>query len=163
MATRDTTTTTVERADTANGTPFTSDEGRFSVVVPKQPKRLLQQQPAGDVVLDVVLHDVAVSDAEAYQVAFVDYPESLGALDARRVLEGAVDGAAARVAGTVESETFLDYRGRQAVDSVISVQQFKVRARTVLAGRRLYVLQQIAAGDPTPAYDTMLETFQIHS
>ncbi len=137
---------------------FRTDEGRFSVALPSEPTRNERRQPVDGAVLRVIVFDVAVSDAEAYQVSFVEYPESLGPLDPEATLAGGVAGATKGVSGALESSTELTFKGRPAVDATITA-AFPVRTRLVLVGRHLYTLQQVGPAEATETYRRMLDSF----
>lgn len=137
---------------------FRSDEGRFSVALPSEPTRTERRQPVDGADLRVVVFDLAVSDAEAYQVSFVDYPESMGPLDPKATLAGGVAGATRGVSGALESSTDSTFKGRPAVDATITA-ALPVRTRLVLVGRRLYTLQQVGPGEAAEVYRRMLESF----
>lgn len=137
---------------------FRTDEGRFSVALPSEPTRTERRHSVDGADLRVVVFDAAVSDAEAYQVSYVDYPESLGPLDPEATLAGGVAGATRGVSGALESSTDVTFKGRPAVDAVITA-AFPVRTRLVLAGRRLYTLQQVGPAEATDTYRRMLESF----
>lgn len=140
---------------------FRSQDGAFSVALPARPEITHQKEKSGGTTLDVVVFDVAQSDREAYQVAYVDYPTSLGGLDPGRVLDGAAAGASERLSGALEESTRLTYLGRPAVDARIST-ALPVRIRMVLAGRRMYTLQQVGPSVPSATYERMLTSFRVH-
>lgn len=140
---------------------FVSEEGKFRVALPGKPTRLLQQQPVGEVVLDVVLYNVEVGDDFAYQVAFVDYPESLGPLDPDGVLQGAASGAAGAVGGTITSSKRQELIGHPSIAFEIELESAHVAARSLLVGRRLYTLQAVSARPPAPDFDRMVSSFEL--
>jgi hypothetical protein len=146
-------------ADYVDGV-FRSEVGGFSVALPSAPRRIARQEPLRDLTLDVVIYDVAVSDAEAYQVTYVDYPEALGPLDPPAVLDGAVEGLVSRVSGTLEGRTDLTYVGRAAVDADVRA-GFDIHVRAFLVGRRLYTLQRIGGDARSEIYQEMLDTFAL--
>lgn len=152
-------TTTTEGSSFVDGR-FTSTEGGFSLVLPAEPEAIRRQEKAGDVTLDVVIYDVAVSDTEAYQVSFVDYPESIGGLDPPKVLDGAIVGAVQRVNGALESRSDATLDGLPAMDGEITA-ALPIFVRVALSGRRLFTLQQVGPAERTPAYDRLLETFRL--
>lgn len=139
---------------------FTSTEGGFSVALPKAPREVRQQEKVGDVTLRVVIYDVAISDTEAYQVSFVDYPESVGGLDPSRVLDGAVEGAVSRTNGSLERRDVAELAGLEARDAEIGA-ALPIFLRVALSGRRLFTLQQIGPAERTPTYDRLLGSFRL--
>lgn len=140
---------------------FVSAEGRFRVVLPGAPDREVQETPAAGVTLEVVLFTVEDGEDHLYQVAYVDYPESLGELDPDGALDGAANGAANRTGGELVDKERLEYLGQPAIDYTITAGDATVQARTLLVGRRLYTLQAISITPPAPAFEAMLASFRL--
>lgn len=138
-----------------------STEGRFSVEMPGEAARTVQQEAVGDITLEIVLYNVEVGDEYAYQAVYVDYPDSLGRLDPDGTLNGAANGAANRTGGKLTKSERLEYLGRPAIQFEVTVDGAHVEARTVLDGRRLYTLQAVSKTPPAPGFARMVETFTI--
>lgn len=138
-----------------------SAEGGFSVELPGTPAKLTQEQPVGEIVLEVVLYNLEIGQDVAYQVAYVDYPDSLGELDPEGVLRGAAGGAAGAVGGTLTGTERLEYRGHPAISFDIELEGAHIAARSLLVGRRLYTLQAVSVEPPAPAFEQMIESFRL--
>lgn len=148
-----TTTTTVAGAAT------TSVEGRFRVEWPAEPVREVQSTDAAGVTLEVITYSATVDDEHLYQVAYVDYPDSLGPLDPAGTLDGAANGAVNRTGGTMGAKTTLRYLDQPAIRFSFTAQGATIEAQSLLVGRRLYTLQAVSRKPPAPAFEHMLATF----
>ena len=110
----------------------------------------------------------SVSRLTAYSIAYTVYPvDPVGAMDGNPelVLDGARNGAAKNVGGTVSSEkrvTVGKYRGRD-ISIVIADKSVTVWLRMVSAQNRLYTLQAILPSHPTrdPEVTRFFESFKL--
>lgn len=134
----------------AESETFTSDEGRFRADFPAEPERRSQNVGAGDSRMELVAFTAADGDGQVYSVAYADYPEDM-ATDPGELLDSAVDGAVSSTGGSVTSREPSAYQDHEAIDYVIDGAGSQVRARAVLAGSRLYIVQVVRQEDPVEA------------
>ncbi|MGI9119957.1 MAG: hypothetical protein ACR2G7_07545 [Acidimicrobiales bacterium] len=140
---------------------FRSDEGRFRIQMPEQPERSQQEVAVGDISLTLVLFTAMVTDSAAYDVGYVDYPESIAEADPAVVLDGVVQGAAKQVSGTVTSNVPTTANGSPAVDYVVAVQGGQVQARAILIANRFYILQHAAEKPDPDAFGRLVASFEL--
>ena len=120
-------------------TPFTSAEGKFTIMAPGTMVESQQQvqTEAGAVTLYMFLHEK--SDSEAYIASYADYDSQLTELvDPNDVLDGSRDGAVGNMGGTLTSETRITANGFPGRDLVISA---TVEGRTVSARMRIFLVK----------------------
>lgn len=151
-------------SDEEEAQSFESAEGKFRVDFPGTPERTEQTEPTAGQALKIVLFTVANGD-KAYSVAYSDLPPEVTQVAPSTVLQGVPEGSAARVPGRVTSKTASTFVNSPAIDYEIEGEGrsngAKVRAKAVLVGRRLYILQAAGKDAETPFYDTMLSSFQL--
>lgn len=145
--------------------PVESPEGRFRAEFPGTPKvrDLTVQSPLGP--LKITYHESLGSDY-SFSVGYVDYPPAVQAADAAGVLDATANGAAAEIGGTVTVKTPTTVLGSPAIDYSFTGkskgQSVEGRARGILVGQRLYVLQGITRpGAHRAPYDHLLATFAL--
>lgn len=88
-------------------------------------------------------------------------PEEVLDVDPGTVLDGAVQGAATNLSGTVESSTKLTVEGFPAVDYVVAVEGGRVEARAILAGSRIYLLQRAARQSDPDDFRRLVDSFEL--
>lgn len=140
---------------------FRSEEGRFRVQLPEQPERSQQAVPVGDVSLTVVFFTVELSDSVAEVVGYVDYPTEITETDPMVVLDGAANGAAQQVSGTVVSRTPTTANGSPALDFVIEAQGAQVQSRGILVGNRLYLLETVTKEPDPDRFGRLTGSFEL--
>ena len=145
--------------------PVESPEGRFRAEFPGTPKArdLTVQSPLGP--LKITYHESIGSDY-SFSVGYVDYPAPVRPEDAGAVLDATANGAASEIGGTVTLKTPTTVVGSPAIDYVFTGknegQSLEGRARGILVGQRLYVLQGITRpGAHRAPYDHLLATFAL--
>ena len=139
---------------------FESSEGGFRVELPGEPARGEQQVDAQGTLLQLVAFSTA-SGSTLYNVAYVDYPEIVSAIDPIRTLDGVVQGAANQARGTVIARQSLTASGSPAVDYTIELSDGRIQARAILAGTRLYLLQQASEAPDQPGFERMVGSFEL--
>ena len=121
---------------------YTSEEGRYSVLVPQQPKLSSQEVPAPDGT-KFTQYMAQTSDADSfYIVGYFDYtPAMVFSLDKAR------DGMLSAVQGTLLKEDAISLGGSSGKELKISSKSdgfdLLLRIRFYEIGRRIYVLQHI--------------------
>ena len=147
-----------EKADTLTG-------AGFSVKMPGEPKRSTQTVPtaAGPVVLTAY---VSEGGEEGFSMSVAKIPETV-----KGDLDGAVQGAASNVKGTLKDTVRTTYQGFPARDTRITNAQDAngnkgtVFARVILAKGKLFQLQFVQEGadvkKPPAAYGRFLASLKI--
>jgi hypothetical protein len=142
---------------------FTDPTGAFTARFPGTPHHSSEQQSTGLGDVRVVLWTSSYSDL-GVAVGYADYPVALAGMAVRLGLEGAADGAAKAVNGhLVGGVSFVEVDGRPAADFTVSKGSQLVRARAILDGARIYVLETTAKGSLLAAHQTLLDSFQINT
>jgi len=144
---------------------FRSSEGAFSVLMPGTPEE--STETLSTEIGPLNLHSFTVNQRErSYGVVYADYPEALVQnTDPEGILDGARDGAVAKVQGKLLSESFIDldnHPGREIkVES--SDRTATLRARVYLVNNRLY--QTVWAGpkedSSSEEVDRFLDSFEL--
>ncbi len=140
---------------------FESPEGGFRMEFPAEPVRGQQSLASELGPLETVLFTVEEDADTVYLVAYTDYPEEVLDVDPGTVLDGAVQGAATNLSGTVESSTKLTVEGFPAVDYVVAVEGGRVEARAILAGRRIYLVQRAASQSGPDEFRRLVDSFEL--
>ena len=135
----------------------TAQDGRFTAEFPTAPEREENTLTAAGLDLVVVSYTTATDD-ESVIVGYTDYPEGIGG---DSVLEGAAEGSAANVNGTIQSKTDTTFVGQPAKDVVVTTDEATVNERIFLVGNRLYTLIGVARSGRPASYDRLLETFAL--
>jgi hypothetical protein len=126
---------------------FEPPGGRFSVEMPAEPQSRTQQvkTAAGE----IPLHLFALESGPlSYMASYSDYPESIFAASTpQKMLDGARNGAAVNIQGTVESERQISIDGFPARAVVLgdSTGELLLEMRLILVERRLYQLGVLSA------------------
>ena len=147
---------------------FTSDEGGFSVLFPAAPRA--ETQPVNTVAGTIQMHNhTATGGAFEYAVSYADYPEWIAQADPTAALDGAVEGAAANVDGSIASHESIRLSGYPGRDVTIEARQAcveaTVRTRIYLVGKRLYMVVVVAPRDQYSESDATayLDSFRLRS
>ncbi len=107
--------------------------------------------------MDLVLISYKTETAkESVGVAYVDYPGG-----AQLSLDGAAEGSASQINGTIQSKTATTFMGHPAVDVVIKVDGGMVHERLVLRERRLYTVIGASESGRPASYDRLIQTFHL--
>ncbi len=133
----------------------TDEVGKWRAEFPSAPPREEQKTTASGIDLLIIsyTHDTAT---ESVVVGYIDYPKS--ALNSKS-LDGAAEGSASSVKGTVQSKTATSVMGHPAMDVVIRSPDAMMYERLVLRGTRLYTLIGVGESSRPASYDRLLETF----
>lgn len=145
---------------------FTSEEGGFTVMMPKTPTHETSEIPTA--IGPVTMHTFSASNNNkwAYMVIYSDYDaESVSAADPSTMLEGARDGVMKQLGGKIVIDrdlTIGGYPGKE-VEVVTSDKQFRCRARLFLVDNRLYQVIAVVPGKAklTKDAEKFLESFKI--
>lgn len=119
---------------------FSSDQGKFSVYLPGEPKEQSQtvSTPVGPLTLHMYLVEQGVGTA--YVAAYADYDEKLVQLTSKEtLLDGARDGQVKSVRGKLVSEKRIFLSGHPGRELKIQVtDKLYLRSRLYLVENRLY-------------------------
>ena len=166
-----------EPAPSAPWQTFNSPEGRFSVVVPTEPKAEVRE--VDSVVGKLTLYSYASSSEAAYlMVSYGDYPnEPADAAIAEKVLDGVREGVLKSIGGEVISASkivlkgrassgapLIEYPGREFTGNKIQDgSEIYYSWKVYLVGRRLYQLAAITnkANATSPDISKFLTSFQV--
>ena len=132
-------------------------EGQFSAEFPSAPVREEERVSASGLDLVIVTYGVETGK-ESIVVGYTDYPKNVVL---SKVLDGAADGSASQVNGTLQSKTPTTFMGHPAMDVVVKVDGGMVYERLVLRGNRLFTLIGAGGSGRPPAYDRLIETFYL--
>lgn len=141
----------------------TATDGSFSAEFPNQPKREENTQTAAGVNLVVVTYTSSTGKS-AVTLSYTDSPVEL---DETSALNGAVEGSASRLSGTVKANTdttIVDHNAadHNAKDVQIETKDATVYERIFLVGKRLYTIVAASEKRTRPSsYDRLLETFKL--
>lgn len=119
---------------------FESPEGRFAVEVPLEPTLRTRPVETAAGAIDLHLY-VLEDDRHSYMASYSDYPEAIVASSTPdAMLDGARDGAALNIQGSVEEEReiALDGHPGRAVLLTDSTGELVLDLRLYLVGARLY-------------------------
>lgn len=158
----DTTLGDTPAGDAAGGwVNFESPEGGFRVELPVEPVRQEETVQSDVGPLQAVLFAATTDPGSSYSIAYTDYPEAVLQVEPGAVLDGAVQGAAANVSGTVQSSTKLQAEGFPAVDYVINVEGGQLQARGILVDRRIYLLQRAGSQPDEAGFRRLVDSFEL--
>lgn len=137
-------------------------DGDATVTFPSAPSRSdrFVEIEGEDVALS--LHTMTDDDETTYSLAVIEYPASVDVSDPAVNLLSSVSGAAGSVGGQVTSQDVYVFDGVPAADFEIETPTVRLRARNVLAGRRLYSQTVAYNGDTPPAQaDAFFDSFEL--
>lgn len=125
--------------------PYHSEEGRFSVSFPGEPESKTEQVETPVGTLEFVMYS-AGSRKTGFIVAYVDYSqEVMKDADAKKMLDGARDGAVRNVNGRLGTEKELDFYGKPGKEfEILAPKNAIIKARLILIGNRLYQMMAIS-------------------
>lgn len=160
--------TTAEQTDelsayvAGDGGVRAGEELGFSAVFPGEPSSESSQEPLDDMTLNIHMVTDEVGDTAAFQVGIVDYPDSLDLSESNAVLRGAGEGAAENIpGGKLTSFEVQTIGGDPAAELLISGDGVFVRARLILHGHRLFMIQVASETQSPPGYERFVDSFKI--
>ncbi|MFC1484531.1 hypothetical protein ACFL6Q_05745 [Candidatus Neomarinimicrobiota bacterium] len=145
---------------------YISEEGRFTVLMPKNVDYQVQQVNTPGGLQEIHLFS-ARSGSFEYLVSYADYPEwYISSVDHATVLDGGRDGMVNNVFGELSVETILEVQDFPAREILIKApQNSALKARIILAGNRLYMINVGSQTDNIYSHtvDKVLRSFKILS
>lgn len=135
--------------DTGEWIKYSSEAGRFSILMPVQPK--VQEQPvktaAGELTNHVFL---ALKGSAAFAISYADYPQNDA--DPQKVLDNVRQGAITGIKGTLISGSNITHKGYPGREFQASTEGALYTSRIFLVNNRLYQMVVVApAGSLTTA------------
>ncbi|HQV71267.1 MAG TPA: hypothetical protein PLJ62_09670 [Thermoflexales bacterium] len=129
---------------------FTSNEGKFAVWMPGEPKKSSQTVDTAGMKIDVTFYTLEIGTG-AYLLGYNDYPaDKVQQADAQNILDGARDGGLKNINATLLSETKIEQDGFPGRDitarASVQGREYAVRIRVFLVNNRLY--QQMVLTEP---------------
>jgi hypothetical protein len=159
---------TSSAGSTAGWKELSSPEGRFSVLLLANPKQEKSQISKPEGKIDTVSYLAATPEGRAYSVAYSDYPEAwVKTKSPDEMLDGARDGAVARIKGNLLSEQKITIDGAAGRELFIvgDGEPLTVQARLLTIDGRLYVLQALSVGAlhnvPDPDAERFFTSFRL--
>jgi flagellar basal body-associated protein FliL len=146
LGTGNSATATVPASNTGGWKTFSSSAGKFSVDYPGTPKEVKQSQPTAVGKIDIYFYQLEANNkAMLYQAGYNDYPaDVVEGADPADLLNGALQGGAGAVGGTVLSQkdiTLNGFPGKEArISAVSGALKGEFTIRIYLVDNRLYQL-----------------------
>jgi hypothetical protein len=148
---------------------FSSEEGGFTLLLPGKPKE--QRQPGSTAAgsMDAIMYITEVGGT-AFGAGYSDFPGSAANADPQAVLEGARDGAAKNINGTVVAEKPIERAGHPGLEIAVEMPAGAAvpggamyRGRIFLVGNRLYQVIYVALkkDDHPDEYQKLFDSFQL--
>ncbi len=132
---------------TADWREYTNEEGKFSVLLPGEPKEETSSIETDTGTIQIHLFGVPIGDTD-YIVAYTDYPaELINTKGAQGILDSARDGAVENTKGKLLSDETIDLNGNPGKLLVVESPDGKgiAQAKIFLVGTRLYQVFVAAA------------------
>jgi hypothetical protein len=124
---------------------YRSDDGNFTILFPGEPAKEMQSVNTLAGKIDFVMYR-AGSKKSGFVVGYCDYPqEVIKDSNPKKMLDGAMDGAAGNVRGKIVKEMELDFHGYPGREIEIKLpRNTTIRARLILINNRLYQMMVIS-------------------
>lgn len=144
---------------------YTSQDGTMSVKFPDKPKiqTLSENTVIGTLKFRIIMYENSAKDV-ALLISKVKYPVDPSQYDAKKGLEGALQGAAARVKGKIVSQKDIQMYGLPGKEATIKVgKDLTMRARFFIdpKGPTLYLIQVISKKSVVSGADAFFDSFDI--
>jgi hypothetical protein len=125
--------------------PYRSDEGRFSILLPGEPERMVQKVDTPFGALELIMYQ-AGSKKIGFMVGYADYPQKMfESADIEKMLDDARDGAVQNIQGKLIDEKVLDFHGNPGRELEIKVpNKATIKSRIILIGTRLYQVMVVS-------------------
>lgn len=150
-------------ADKSSLSKFSSETGKFTVDFPSRPNKTDSDKSLATASGNVtVVTSRAEKDGAVYSVTFADYPESFYGVSATHVLDGVIEGMKGKD-GEVSGTSSFDVDGLPGRTATITAGENVVKAKVLLAGRRLYLVQVCGKKEAVRARaaDDFLSSFRL--
>lgn len=145
---------------------FTSEEGRFSILLPRTPRQTTEtvDTPVGEVDEHTF---TTIHGNITYIVSYSDYPQDLTTGDTRAVLNALRDSAVTDFNGKLLNERSISLNGHPGRELEIQVSDDSgtviAKLHVFLVGNRLYYLYTIVSEEhaSSPSIDKFLNSFKL--
>ncbi len=144
--------------------PFASKAGRFSVLLPGDPKEQVTTREVDSAKLELHAFVVETNDGTAYIVGYNDFPTGSDATatpDTEKVLNGARDSAATNWHGKLERESKISIDGFPGRELRIKVEGGAFDLRIYLVKNRLYQILVGGSDVPPATVKKYLDSFKL--
>lgn len=151
-----------DRDDTPALKPFTADDAHFRGLFPGEPKRSDQEVPtaAGD--LRLVQYTSEVRATYGFSVGWFQLASPLAEEGVRPFLESTQRGSVTAVEGELKTSEYVTAYGGTGIEYVAKMKSGPyVKARNVVVGKDVYILQMITDKKDAPQYREFVDGFQI--
>jgi hypothetical protein len=154
------------RDDNDEGPPpladFTFADAHFKARFPSPPKRSERDVPTAAGTLHLVTYTAEVRTTYGFSVGWFQLAEPPAADAVRPFLDSTQRGSVTAVKGELESSEYITVGDSPGIEYVAKMEAGGfVKARTVLAGKDVYVLQMIAEDRNAPQYTEFIEGFHV--
>lgn len=147
--------------DTSEWTKFTSDAGRFSVLMPGKPEENKETKPSPNGPYTVNLY-IAKSTAGIYMAGWVDYDPKFN-FGVQAELEANRDNFIKGVSGKLLDTKPIKFGANPGIEFTAETDLVFVRSRVYIIGKRPYQLLAIVRKDDrsSPSIDKFLSSFAL--
>jgi hypothetical protein len=143
---------------------FTATDAGFTADFPTKPRRQEQQVPAGAASLRLVQYTAELSSDLGFSAGWFHLPQAPAADGAKTFLDATVNGSVAAIKGKLLSSQSLTVGPNPAVEYTASVPQGHfVKARTILAGADVFILQVVSDRQDPVGYGRFVSSFRLTS
>ena len=152
---------------------YKSEDGKFSIMFPAKPQESNEpvETAAGKVDTHILmLESTAEGDNALYGMIYVDYPAALLSSDMPKdkldvMFNGAIEGGAANIKGTVVSKEDIKYKGYPGVKGKISFEGGIMIMEAIMVKSRIYMMEvgYETGKNNVTLMNKYLESFQITS
>lgn len=143
-------------------TPFTADDAHFRAPFPSPPTRSEQEVPTAAGNLRLVTYTSEVRKTYGFSVGWFQLAAAPAEDAVRPFLESTQRGSVTAVEGELESSEYITVGGSPGIEYLAKMKAGGfVKARTVVVGRDVYVLQMITEDRNARQYMEFVEGFQV--
>ncbi|HZQ27792.1 MAG TPA: hypothetical protein VFA94_08840 [Acidimicrobiales bacterium] len=144
--------------------PFTATDAGFSMDFPAAPKRQEQQVPAGATSLRLVQYTSELSSDVGFSAGWFRLPQPPAPDGVKTFLDATVNGSVAAIKGKLLGSQSLTVGTDPAVEYTASATQGHfVKARTILVGSDVYILQVVSDRQDPVGYGRFVSSFRLTS
>ncbi len=125
---------------------FSSDAGKFSVLLPSAPQEKVTPLPTqyGEIPLHTFISEI--DKLNAYAAAYFDYPATVDLSDSKKVFAATIEQFSGK-GYKVDSQTEEKLDEYPAMQFAVSKGNFKITEKQILVGHRLYQLSSVFSAD----------------
>ena len=151
-----------DKAEPSALRPYTFQDARFRGLFPSQPQRSEQDVPTAVGNLHLIQYTSEVEGGHGFSVGWFQLAEPLAAEAVQPFLDTTQRGSVTAVEGELESTQYIDAYGGKGIEYAAKMKAGGfVRARNVVLGRDVYVLQVISGKADAPQYREFVDGFEV--